>query len=75
MLIRVKIQRHLAVGHLAEDNGDWVFTLCRRGFQDMVGEKLATGAEYLVEINGDVVADEGDEVWLRTWLREEPQTD
>jgi hypothetical protein len=75
MLIRVKIQRHLAVGHLAEDNGDWVFTLCRRGLQDMVGERLHTGSEYLVDITGDVMADDSDEQWLKTWLREEPQTD
>ena len=75
MRIRVRIQRHLAVGHLADDSGDWVFTLCRSGLQQLVGEKLQTGSEYLVELSGEVIADDKDEAWLKTWLREEPQTD
>jgi hypothetical protein len=75
MKIKVKIQRHLAVGHLADDSGDWVFTVCRRGLSDMVGEKLETGVEYTLELQGEVVANEDDEKWLKTWLREEPETD
>ena len=55
MKIRVRCQRHLVIAHKADDDGQWVFSLCRRGFEEMIGQKLKTGEVTLVEIVGHVV--------------------
>jgi hypothetical protein len=56
--IKVRIQRHLAIGYLAEDSGDFVFTICRRGFERLVGKRLKSGEDYIVHIDGRLIEDE-----------------
>lgn len=51
MKIKIRIQRHLAIGHLAEDSGDWVFTCCRRGIEELLGRRAKPGEEVTVEIS------------------------
>ena len=58
MKIRIKIQRHLAVGHLAEDDGTFVFVICRRGLEWLLDERLKSGEDYLVEITGKKLTEE-----------------
>ena len=69
MRINVKVQRHLVVGHLADDDGDWIFTVCRSGFQELLGRKLKTGEEAEVELTANEWITE-DEAWVNHWLRE-----
>lgn len=52
MKLRLRVQRDLVVAWKAEDSGEWVFTLCRRGFSELIGQKLRPGEEWLVEVNG-----------------------
>ena len=53
--IKLRIQPTLVTGHLAEDNGNFVFVLCRRGVQQMLGQKLKVGSQYVVEIKGRIL--------------------
>ena len=55
MKLKLKVQRHLVVAHREEDPGDWVFTLCRTGFGDLIGQKLLPGEEWLVEVTGQPI--------------------
>jgi hypothetical protein len=75
MRIKVRVQRHLAVGHIDGDDGEWIFTVCRSGLQELVGHRLETGKRYTIDLSGEVITDENDEAWLKTWLRDEPETD
>ena len=69
--IKLKVQRHLCVGHLAEDNGDWVFTVCRSGFQKLLGRKLRPGEETEIELTATEKIADDDQAWLNRWLRED----
>ena len=55
MKLRLKVQRHLVVAHREEDPGDWVFTLCRSGFGELINQKLTPGEEWLVEVTGSPI--------------------
>lgn len=57
MRLRIKIQRHLVVAYRAEDSGEWLFTLCRRGMEELVGQRLKPGTELTVEVSGKIVSD------------------
>lgn len=52
MKLKLKVQRDLVIAWKAEDSGDWVFSLCRRGFSELVGQPLHPGEEWLVEVDG-----------------------
>lgn len=52
MRLRLKVQKHLVVAWKDDDNGEWIFTLCRQGFGELIGQKLRPGEEWLVEVNG-----------------------
>lgn len=52
MRLRLKVQRHLVVAWKDDDSGDWIFTLCRKGFGELIGQDLRPGEEWLVEVNG-----------------------
>jgi hypothetical protein len=70
--VRLKVQRHLVVGYLDGDPGDWVFTVCRSGMSKLLNEKLKPNDELLIELEGEVIASKDDEDRLRLWLRETP---
>ena len=53
--IKVRVQRHLAAGSLAEDSGDFVFFLCRAGLQRMLGERLSKGEDVEIVVRGERV--------------------
>lgn len=55
MKIRIKTQRHLCVAHVAEDNGDWVFTICRRGCEEWIGRRLKVGEVAVIDVHADIV--------------------
>jgi hypothetical protein len=56
-IVKVKIQRSLAIGHLADDDGDWVFALCKRGVQGLVGRRLMAGEEITVRFICEEIKD------------------
>jgi len=58
MKIKVRIQQHLAVAWKAEDPGDWIFTLCRAGVEEILGQKLKTGDEVLLELDATLLEKE-----------------
>jgi hypothetical protein len=60
MRIKVKAQRHLVIGWRECDDGEWAFTICRRGFEAMLGERLETGSTTTVELTGTVIEREAD---------------
>ncbi len=43
MILRVKIQESLAVGHLDGDSGEFIFVICRDGFEQTLGRKCQSG--------------------------------
>jgi hypothetical protein len=43
MILRVKIQESLAVGWRADDDGEFVFVICRSGFEKTLGKECKTG--------------------------------
>ena len=51
MKVRVRRQTDTVVGWLAEDSGEFVFFLCRRGFEQMLGRRMKIGEEVTVEFN------------------------
>lgn len=53
--IRVKIQRHLALANLADDDGRFAFVLCRRGFEQLIGRRTKIGDEIQVEVTAKMV--------------------
>ena len=55
MVIRVRIQHQLAVGNIASDDGKFIFVICRRGLEQLLGERLKTGGEYLVKFHGETL--------------------
>jgi len=55
MRLRLRVQRHLCVAWLEEDNGDWAFTMCRSGLSKLLGERLVPGEELIVEVSGKVI--------------------
>lgn len=57
MKLKVKIQRHLALAHLAEDDGEFAFVLCRRGLEKLVGRRLNAGETVVVEVTGELIDD------------------
>ena len=63
MRLRLRVQRDLVIAWKAEDSGDWVFSLCRRGFSELIGQPLRPGEEWLVEVTGhpiDLLRDRDD---------------
>ena len=76
MEIRVKVQRHLAVGHIADDSGDWVFTVCRSGLSDLVGRRLIPGEEVVLDMEAEELLNDDDERYIHGWLNDSiPETD
>ena len=55
MKLKLRVQRHLVVAWKAEDDGEWIFTLCRHGFGELIGQRLRPGEEWLVEVTGEPV--------------------
>lgn len=55
MKLRVKVQRHLALAHIDGDGGEFAFVLCRRGLEKLLGQKLRTGEEWLIEVSGETI--------------------
>ena len=50
MLLRCLCQEDLVVGHRYEDSGRFVFVVCRKGFEDVLGQNLDTGEEVVVDV-------------------------
>jgi len=55
MKLTVKVQQWLVVAHIHGDGGLWVFTICRRGFETLIGKKLKTGDIATVEVSGKLL--------------------
>ncbi|NNE62388.1 MAG: hypothetical protein HKN35_15960 [Woeseia sp.] len=58
MKLIVRVQKHLVVAHRACDGGDWVFTLCRRGFEEAVGRRLKTGETVVADLSATILEQE-----------------
>ena len=43
MKIICKIQRRMVMGYLANDTGDFLFAICKEGFEELMDEKFKTG--------------------------------
>lgn len=46
------VQHSLVTGHRAEDGGEFVFVLCRRGMEDAMGMKFPIGSRFLASLEG-----------------------
>lgn len=68
MRLKLRVQRHLVVAHMADDPGDWVFTLCRSGMSQAIGRRLVPGEEIEIEIEASEVESDEDRYWLHHWL-------
>ena len=55
MKLKCRVQAHLVVAWKAEDSGDWVFTLCRRGLQEVLGVPLRPGDEVTFDLSGKLI--------------------
>ena len=55
--IKVKAQRELVTAWIAEDDGEWVFSVCKSGFEEIIGQKLKVGTVTLVELTGAVITE------------------
>lgn len=55
MKLRLKVQKHLVTAYVDGDNGEWIFTLCRSGLSQMLGQRLLPGDEWLVEFQGQIL--------------------
>ena len=53
--VNLRVQPGLVVGWLADDPGDWVFTLCRRGMEELLDRKLRINEELQVIFSAEVV--------------------
>ena len=60
MILKVKIQQALAIAHIASDDGEFAFVLCRRGLQQLVGERFKTGETVLIEVEAKVKHENDD---------------
>lgn len=50
MKIKCKIQHSLVVSHMAEDDGNFVFVICRRGFEKTLGRRCKVGDTVIVDV-------------------------
>lgn len=50
MKIICKVQDHLVVAHRAENNGEFIFVLCRAGVEKALNKKLVTGKRFQMQI-------------------------
>ena len=49
--VKCRVQRSLVVAHVAEDDGDMVFVICRRGLEKVLNKRLAVGQKLTLKIN------------------------
>lgn len=58
LLLKARIQRHLALAYLAEDDGEFAFVLCRRGLEKAIGKRLKGGQKVMLKVSIELL-DEG----------------
>lgn len=51
MKLVCRIQQALVTAHRSEDNGDFVFVLCRRGFEAALQKRFHVGELVTVEVD------------------------
>lgn len=62
LLLRARIQRHLALAHLAHDDGQFAFVLCRAGIERATGVKFRPGDKPLLRVTIEIVDEEGEQL-------------
>lgn len=56
MRLKVRVQRHLVAACKVEDaDGDWMFTLCRRGLEEALGQRLRTGEVIEIDLTAKLI--------------------
>lgn len=58
--IRCRIQPSLVTGHRAEDDGEMVFVICRRGLHAAMGRGFKVGTRPLLKVNIELVDEDPD---------------
>ena len=58
MRLKLRVQKYLVVARKVEDSSDWAFTICRRGMEELLGERLPRGEEVTVEVIGTLLGEE-----------------
>ena len=53
LLVHLDVQADLVVGKLA--NGRFVFVICKKGAEELVGQRLKVRRDYVVEIAGRLI--------------------
>lgn len=56
MKIICTTQYALITAHRAEDSGEFVFVMCRRGIEEAMGMKFPIGSQFLIELTGDFIS-------------------
>lgn len=51
MKIKCKIQHSLVAAHRAEDDGSFIFVICRRGFEEVLGKRCEVGETVIVDVS------------------------
>ncbi len=59
MKLKCRIQRTLITAHLAEDNGDFVFVLCRRGIEKELGRRFSVGEDVVLDVDIKIAGQDG----------------
>lgn len=49
----------------AEDSGEFAFVLCKRGLEQLIGQRLKTGATVTVDIEGRIAMDDSEYIQFR----------
>ncbi len=48
--LKIKVQATLCTAYDVKDNGDFVFVVCRRGLSQLLGRRLKSEEEFVVDI-------------------------
>jgi len=62
LLLRAKVQHHLVLAHIAEDDGQFAFVLCRRGLERAAGRRFKAGDRPLLKVTIEVIDEEAEQL-------------
>ena len=58
LTIRCRVQHALVTGQRAEDEGEFVFVMCRRGLSEAMGRLLRPGEQMTIRVTIDEVGND-----------------
>jgi hypothetical protein len=62
LTLRAKVQRHLVLAHIAEDDGQFAFVLCRAGLERAAGQRFKPGDKPLLRVTIEVIDEEAEKL-------------